>query len=207
MWKWLKGKINKTNHEIAQNDDGEEEDEDITPRTAIEVAERIIALCAVTDKVFHRDDPNLNKWVDDYSIKEYLSSEEKYFFFNPMPSENVKMNFSWKVECLASLLWAINLIPEMPALNQEFDISAVRGIDLIYSNPTLFKQQVQLREISVLTDMEDYLYNAHWRVRDARLFEKEMPAELNPGIVYERRYALSWLTGWGDDWDDVPTDT
>jgi hypothetical protein len=31
--------------------------------------------------------------------------------------------------------------------------------------------------------------------------------ELNPGIVYERRYGLSWLVGWGDDWDNVPTDT
>jgi hypothetical protein len=31
--------------------------------------------------------------------------------------------------------------------------------------------------------------------------------ELNHGIVYERRYGLSWLVGWGEDWDNVPTDT
>ncbi len=57
--------------------------------------------------------------------------------------------------------------------------------------------------------MEQHLYHQHWRVRDAQLFGKPMPPELDPGIVYERRYGLSWLVGWGegDDWDEVPTDT
>ena len=30
---------------------------------------------------------------------------------------------------------------------------------------------------------------------------------LNSGLVYERRYAMSWIVGHGDSWDDVPTDT
>jgi hypothetical protein len=34
-----------------------------------------------------------------------------------------------------------------------------------------------------------------------------MPKEINPGVVYERRYGLSWVIGWGEDWDEVPTDT
>jgi hypothetical protein len=31
--------------------------------------------------------------------------------------------------------------------------------------------------------------------------------ELNSGIVYERRYGMSWVLGYGESWDDVPTDT
>jgi hypothetical protein len=65
--------------------------------------------------------------------------------------------------------------------------------------------------------MESNLYHQHWRVRDAELvgigkFLEPQPGdppieELNPGIVHERRYGLSWLVGWGEDWDNVPTDT
>lgn len=205
MWKWLKRKLNGVKNQITPNED--EMDEDRTPRTAIEVGERIIALCAVTDKVFHGNDPKLNTWIDNNGIKEYFSSEEKDFFLNPSPPESRKIDFSWKVECLTSLLWATNLIPEIPPLNQEFDLSSVKKLDLIYNNPSHFKQNVQLRDHSELLKMEEHLYNAHWRVRDAQLFEKEMPAELDSGIVYERRYVLSWLVGDGENWDDVPTHT
>lgn len=31
--------------------------------------------------------------------------------------------------------------------------------------------------------------------------------DLDPGVVLERRYALCWLLGEGDNWDVVPTDT
>jgi len=65
--------------------------------------------------------------------------------------------------------------------------------------------------------MESGLYHQHWRVRDAELvgigqFLEPRPddppiEDLDPSIVYERRYALSWLVGWGEDWDNVPTDT
>ena len=36
----------------------------------------------------------------------------------------------------------------------------------------------------------------------------EPAAGLEPGVVYERHYALNWLTKYGDvGWDNVPTDT
>ena len=73
--------------------------------------------------------------------------------------------------------------------------------------PSGFLADATLRPSEVLEDGEATLYHQHWRVRDAQIFGKKMPSELDPGIVCERRYALSWLVGWGSDWDDVPTDT
>ena len=117
------------------------------------------------------------------------------------------INFSWRAEALTSLLWSTRLIEDMPALNEQFDVYSVEGLSTIIHDPIAFKQQLKLRPEDEIREMEEDLQHQHWRVRDAELFDKEMPEELNSGIVYERRYGLSWLVGWGEGWDDVPTDT
>lgn len=73
--------------------------------------------------------------------------------------------------------------------------------------PAVFLTRATLRPLETLTAAEQDLYHQRWRVRDAQLFGEPMPMELDPGVVRERRYALSWLVGWGSDWDHVPTDT
>jgi len=51
------------------------------------------------------------------------------------------------------------------------------------------------------------IYRIHWAVVEAQLHKQPMPAGLNADVVYERHYALNWLTYYGDDWDNVSTDT
>ena len=60
-----------------------------------------------------------------------------------------------------------------------------------------------------MLDQADLIYRLHWCVVDARLRNQpEPPADLQPGVVYERHYALNWLRGYHNaDWDDVSTDT
>jgi hypothetical protein len=95
----------------------------------------------------------------------------------------------------------------MPPLNESFNLSSVGEIRGIHENPQSFLKSITRRPLNELVEMEDKLYKQHWRVRDAQLFGKKMPKEINPGVVYERRYGLSWVIGWGEDWDEVPTDT
>ena len=43
---------------------------------------------------------------------------------------------------------------------------------------------------------------------DARISGRQPPAGLDPGVVYERHYALNWLIRYSDqEWDDISTDT
>jgi hypothetical protein len=70
-------------------------------------------------------------------------------------------------------------------------------------DPQGFVRAAKLRRASELEAMEAALYRQHWRVRDALLAGKPVPRTLNPRIVCERRYALSWVVGWGDDWESV----
>jgi hypothetical protein len=205
MLKWFKKKNPKqvSNKQV----DIEQDDEEINVRKPIEVAERILSLLAVIGKVHQGNDSRFTDWFDKNSIEKYLSQEECIFINTDSPEQNVIRNFSWRAEALTSLLWSIGLISEMPPLNQEFDVYSLNGLKKIINDPEEFKRRTKLRPDNELNEMEGQLYHEHWRVRDAQFFGKEMPSELNPSIVYERRYGLSWLVGWGDDWDDVPTDT
>ena len=48
----------------------------------------------------------------------------------------------------------------------------------------------------------------NWACVDARVKEETASGKLHPGIVYERHYALNWLTLHRQQaWDNVTTDT
>ncbi|AXT52926.1 DUF4272 domain-containing protein [Aquimarina sp. BL5] len=188
----------------------DEQEDEIVVRKPIEVAERVLALLAVIGKVHQGNDSKFTDWFNNNSIEKYLSHQETIFLNMDSPKQNTIRDFSWRAEALTSLLWGINMIERMPPLNQKFDVYSINGLSEIINDPNEFKNKIKLRTDSDLNNMEEELYNQHWRVRDAQLFgifEKEMPAELDPSVVYERRYGMSWLVGWGDDWDHVPTDT
>lgn len=118
---------------------------------------------------------------------------------------------------MVSLLWALNAVSEMPPLDEQFDVFDVDMVRKALKDPLSFVSTARLRNTQEISEMEAHLYHQHWRVRDAELVgvgkyiepqPDEPPIEdLHPGVVYERRYGLSWLVGWGDDWDNVPTDT
>lgn len=206
MFNWFKKRKSK-NHKYIQNENAIENSDELKVREPVKVAERILALFAVIGKVHQGNSIEFQDWFTNNSIEKYLSNEEATFIKTNEPQENEIINFSWRAEALISLLWSIKLIKDMPALNQQYDVYSVKNINEIINNPDDFKSKIELRPDKELKSMEFELYHQHWRVRDAQLFEKKMPSELNPSIVYERRYALSWLIGDGDDWDDVPTDT
>jgi hypothetical protein len=107
---------------------------------------------------------------------------------------------------------------EMPPLSEEAWVLETPLMEQAVRDPALFLQSASKRPSSEIKTMEGFLYHQHWRVRDRQLGlnlgatmalqDGELPIDrLVPSVVYERRYGLSWAAGWGEDWDDVPTDT
>jgi hypothetical protein len=185
-------------------------DHDDSPkaRTAQEAACRALALIAITSRA-HEDVAHQSLlWVQENGIEEFFSAQEREFHdLRQKPSERDILNFSWRAESLVSIMWALGGLEHFPPLDQQVDVLAIQSIQDAVNSTEAFIANVTLRSQSTIGDMEFDLCHQHWRVRDAKLFHKPMPPELNPSVVYERRYGLSWLVGWGDDWDDVPTDT
>ena len=191
----------------------DDSDDDMQPRSAYEIAERVLGLIAVIGKVQF---PSQNaQWMEANDIGRFLTPEERAFIDDPNPGEKGRVNFSWRAEALVSLLWSLQGLERMPGLEDQFDafsnamvLQAIRQTDQFLRHPVR-------RPLDELQEQEQYLYHQHWRVRDRDLgFNNDEPAEDDPdikrlisGLVYERRYAMSWLVGYGDSWDDVPTDT
>ncbi|MFG0250793.1 MAG: DUF4272 domain-containing protein [Phycisphaeraceae bacterium JB051] len=176
------------------------------PPSAEQTAQRVLAILAIFDKA--HQDKKIVDWVASHQIDKYFSDEEKSFFNHPSPEEKVRIEFSWRVEGLVPLLWALGIIDEMPPLNQMVKLDQyAQALKSIHSSPEAFIESASLRSHQEIEKLEEHLYHQHWRTRDAYLFKKPMPKELDPRIVYERRYAASWLVGWSEDWDEVPTDT
>ena len=48
----------------------------------------------------------------------------------------------------------------------------------------------------------------HWACVDARIQGEEVKGAINPSVIYERHYALNWLTKYqNQDWDNITTNT
>lgn len=189
---------------------------DLTPRSAQETAQRVLALLTVIGKV--HDPQRSTAWMQKHNLQHYLSPAETAFVAQESPSYESRVSFSWRAEAMVSLLWALGGLPEMPPFNEQFEVFGVEIVSKALNDPKAFVNQAKLRSAQEISDMEDHLYHQHWRVRDHELglnVGKHLDPrpgdppieELNPGIVHERRYGLSWLAGWGEDWDHVPTDT
>ena len=184
-------------------------------KTAEQTAQRILALIAVVGKI-HAPEWCFD-WLKKHDVRRFLSSEEKTFVDDHSPSEQSRVSFSWRAEAMVALLWALNAISEMPPFNEQVQIFDVEMVRMALEDPVAFVINARFRDAHEINEMESNLYHQHWRVRDAELVgigkyleprPDDPPIEdLNPGIVYERRYGLSWVVGWGDDWDNVPTDT
>ena len=190
-----------------------EEQEGFERRTSREVAERVLGLLATLGKVHFPEESAT--WINHKEIHQHLSPLEKRFVDSENPSEQDRVIFSWRAEALVSLLWSLNGLSDMPALDEQFETYQNAMVVRATTQTKCFLEEAQLRGEEELDEMEHYLYHQHWRVRDHELgLGMDKPGEddpdvsrLDPGIVYERRYGMSWVTGSGETWDDVPTDT
>ncbi len=188
-------------------------EEDNQSRTSQEVAERMLGIIASIGKV-HFPEEN-QKWIAENNIEQYLTPLELAFIKESSPEQQDLVDFSWRAEALVSLVWSLQGIEEPPRLNELFDAWNNELVMQAITNTEAFLASAMLRNSDDLEQMESFLYHQHWRVRDRDLgFNNDKPDENDPdideldsGIVYERRYGMSWIVCCDVSWDDVPTDT
>jgi len=185
----------------------DEDSIEIRPKTSLEAAQRVLALLAVVDRVYENPPTCTRAWVNDNQIAQYFSAEERDFFFSDKVTEKQRIKFSWRTEALGVLLWSLSGMKFMPSLAEKISISKIDMVKDAISRTNVFLREAALRADAEIDDLEESMCEAHWLVRDAKIHGKRPPANVDPGIVQERRHATCWLIGMGEDWDDVPIDT
>lgn len=173
-----------------------------------EVAKRAVALYAVISVAHQADAEGAVSWLKGEDLWDVVTPKEKVFLESENPSEEEIINATWRAESLWTLLWALGRVEESKLPTQLCDTELLQQIMFPVENScAAFVSDAVLRSTSEILDETDLIYRIHWAIVDARLNNKEPPGGFDPGVVYERHYALNWLTRYSDNWDEVTTDT
>ena len=98
----------------------------------------------------------------------------------------------------------------MEELKYPSDICNVRDVvsKILHPEREEFISNSAIRSKSEILDELDKTYRMNWTCVDARIKGEAVSGGINPSVVYERHYALNWLTRYqNQDWDDVTTNT
>jgi hypothetical protein len=178
-------------------------------RSAEAIARRAIVLSQVV-AVAHGDAREAAlAWLKREGLLSDLSPREQDFLSTNEPSRSDVIGFTWGVERLVPLMWSIQKIGEMPPLTAQCDTDSLCAAMVWPPNSTAgFISSAQLRDEAEIRDEYEKIYDAHWRVRDARIHERPIPDCLDAGAIFERHWGFNWLTGYcGQEWDQISTDT
>ena len=184
-----------------------ETEAEMTVRTKEEIVDRIIPLTIVAAKALEAPAEKLDEFIGRFNALPLFTEEEQAFIAKEQLELDDQTKFSWRLEAILPLLWSVNLVPELDVPGDICDPEFIFNSVLPYSKQELLDQS-ELQPISEIADQIDFIYRAHWAVRDAQINETEPPAALNADVVMERHYALNWLVHYLDqEWDDITTDT
>ena len=176
-------------------------------RSDTEVAGRALALMIVALKGETGDQALIDDVIAQYRAHDLFTPAEQAFIKDPAPSEDRRVDMSWRYESVAVLLWAVGLIDTLPPPDQIIDAGMLGHVFRDLGREGI-AAKARLRPQSEVLDMADLVYRLHWATVNARVSGETVPGGLHPGILFERHYALNWLYGYaGLSWDDMRTDT
>jgi hypothetical protein len=148
----------------------------------------------------------LDTLIQDYAIDSF-TEEEKKLYAKPDPSDEDKAIMTWRYESLNVLQWALGFVDTLIYPSEICNVPALVS-NVIERSRADLEQKAVVRDEEEILDELDKIYRMHWACVEARMQQQPPAGDLNPSIVYERHYALNWLTTYLDqEWDYVSTDT
>ena len=184
-------------------------------RTAQEIAERILILLYLSYLGFvfiEGGESNEREKIIDFlranSLWEKVSLKEKELYQKEKLTRQETTIMTWRTEAIWLLLWVINKGDKLELPTEQAKIpEIISRISNLFANPKEFIETAIIRPTTEILDVSDLIYRLHWATTDAGLNNRPVPANLNSSIVYERHYAINWVTYYAEEWDEITTDT
>ena len=177
-------------------------------RRVIDVARRSVILYGVF--YVARNEKSSAYMIDyfkKYQLWDDVSPSEKKYLLNNSRSEKENNEMSWRMESLNVLFWALGVFNELPLPVAGCDFSAYKNLPNLDADPLNWIQNAKLRNTEDILNETDLVYRIHWATTEAGLKNHPKPGGFSEDVIYERHYALNWLTMYADNWDEVTTDT
>lgn len=182
------------------------DESNITLRQQDEVINRAYALMIIAVYGEGVKKEQLQKPISDKDINQFSPKEQSILNLQEL-SDQQKTYATWRYESLYTLLWALNIFPELKFPTEICNVQDVVS-SIFKPSKSEFSQKAKLRPTSQILDELDTVYRMNWACVDARIKGKQVGDSINPSVIYERHYALNWLTNYqNQEWDDVQTNT
>lgn len=171
---------------------------------------------AVYSEVLLSDNPDreealnyFNKMDEIYGIHQWITPNETAYISNPNSTEQERIQFVWRYENCAILLWAAGIVEELPYPSDICDVPVIAAIFWQHQGIEDLLNQGIARTPNEILDAADLTYRYDWACVDARIHQKDAPAQLDGGIVMERHYTFNWIIGANHnaDWDEIQPNT
>ena len=180
-------------------------DEEVHLRAAQEVAKRAVCLMAVACEAEGRPDFSALEFLKKHGLEGDLSPAEKKLLTDKELFEKQRTVFTWRYESLATLMWCLKQRKDFPFPDAQQ--RPIVDITTIEKDVKGFIDNAELRSVEEILDQNDLAYRCNWAGVEARQKGKEQ-AGMILSVVYERLYALNWITRLKNaKWDDVSTDS
>ena len=171
-----------------------------------EIVDRAYALLIVAAKGEGIEQLYLDKMIERMGISKF-SPRESEIVRSAQLTEQDKAYATWRYEGLYVMLWVLGKMRELKFPDEICDVQEVVGLMVAHSREE-FQDSVQLKPVTEILDELDKVYRMNWACVDARIKGEQVSGPIIPGVVYERHYALNWLTNYQNQaWDDVQTNT
>ncbi len=180
-----------------------EEEIDIPLRIPQEIAERILILSYLNCMAF---DPELRNRITGFLKEEGLwdkiSPKEKLLLEKTEFNDNDITIIAWRAESIWMLLWSINKSNQVNFPPEEVNFHAIfEHLPPFMNSTEEFVTSATLRSATEILDQADLLFRLNWTYYQAQTNNLIIP-ELNQGIVFERYFAINWVTNVRSTWDE-----
>ena len=178
-------------------------------RIAPEVAERLIVVAAVSAVAADMDREEVSSWLKQQDLWRKASPAEMDFLTSEHPTGKATIYFSWQMEAVYVLGWALKLVTQLDLPKEQASIG-----DILEHMPgpgdrvTEFIASCSLRSASEIHQAAESAFNDHASCRRAKSVGEPESHGYDIEVVQERHRALNWLIVYENaEWDDVATDT
>jgi hypothetical protein len=173
------------------------------------VAQRLLVLAAVSGVAFGLDRAEIVAWLENESLWPAVSPEEAGFLKSLDAPPKDSIAFSWQVEAVHILGWALRLRENLEPPTAEVSVGDIlEQIPGPGDSVAEFVESCVLRPAAEIQATADEYFDIHARCRASQLQEQPERHGHNIEVVQERHRALNWLIRYEDaEWDHVATDT
>lgn len=151
----------------------------------------------------------LDKMDEIYGIHRWMTPAETNYIANATSTEQERIQFVWRYENCAVLLWAAGIVEELPYPSEICDVPVIAAIFWQHKGIDDLLRQGTPRPQTELLDVADLTLRYDWACVDARIHRQQAPAQLDGGIVMERHYTFNWIIGANGNasWDEIQPHT